>query len=217
MRRFTNRFDAGKLLAMAIDPSSLDHPVVLGLPRGGIPVAFEIARALGAPLKALVVRKVGVPGHEELSMGAIGQGGELIRNESIIGQLAIDDETVQTAIERERIVLSHLQTELGIRGALDIAGRDAVIVDDGLATGASMRVAVAVARLSEPSRIVVAVPVAPPEVAESLAGNVDQIVCLIEPEPFIAVGYWYRDFEQTSTEEVRALLETTSQSRHEQG
>lgn len=210
MRRFANRAAAGRELADVLALESLERPVVLGLPRGGIPVAFAIARSLRAPLGALIVRKLGVPGHEELSMGAIGVGGELIRNESIIRQLGIDDRTLQKVIRSERNILSRLQDDLGAGGEFDVVGRDVVIVDDGLATGATMRAAVAVAKASQPSRIIVAVPVAPPDVCESLLSEVDQVVCLETPEPFLAVGYWYRDFAQTPTSEVRRLLELAS-------
>jgi predicted phosphoribosyltransferase len=206
---FQDRADAGVRLAERLASSDVvgDRPVVLGLPRGGIPVAAPVARALGCPLDVFVVRKLGVPGHEELAMGAIATGGIVVRNEDIIQQLRIDEASLSRVEVAEGAELR--RRELAYRGdrkPVGVAGRDVVIVDDGIATGASMRAAVAAVTAAGPRSIVVAVPVASRQAVDSLAAEADAVVALAVPEPFGAVGSWYRDFTQTSDTEVGELL-----------
>jgi predicted phosphoribosyltransferase len=206
---FQDRADAGVRLAERLSSSDVvgDLPVVLGLPRGGIPVAAPVARALGCPLDVFVVRKLGVPGHEELAMGAIATGGIVVRNEDIIEQLRIDEASLRRVEAAEGAELR--RRELAYRGdrePVGLAGRDVVIVDDGIATGASMRAAVAAVTAAGPRSIVVAVPVASRQAVDSLAAEADAVVALAVPEPFGAVGSWYRDFTQTSDAEVGELL-----------
>lgn len=206
-QRFADRARAGRELASAVRKHEYVNPIVIGLPRGGVPVAFEIAATLQAPLDVLVVRKVGVPGHEELSMGAVGPGGVLIENKTVIDQLGINRATLDSCVERELNVLEGLERSLrGNKKPEPVAKRDVIVVDDGLATGSTMRAAIAVLRGLEPSHITVAIPVAPAEVCSSLRPLVERLICLSTPDPFFAVGFWYRDFSQTSTGEVRRLL-----------
>ena len=195
---------AGELAAYAGNPDVL----VLGLPRGGVVVAYEVATALGAPLDAFVVRKLGVPGHEELAMGAIASGGVLALNTSAVRQLGIDQETINAVVERESRELVRREREFRHgRPALDAKGKIAILVDDGLATGATMHSAVAALRRMEPARVVVAVPVGAPETCAEFRNVADEVVCAVMPEPFWGVGMWYEDFSQTSDEEVKDLLE----------
>lgn len=206
--RFNDRTDAGRRLALALQAQPFANPVVLGLPRGGVPVAYEIASALGAPLDILVVRKVGVPGHEELSMGAVGTGEVFVANSPLIAQLGIDPRVVEA--RKNTAVADLIRLERDLRGAKQpepIEGRDVILVDDGLATGSTMRAALAVLETQKPSRIIVAVPVAPREVCRALEAETDGLVCLEMPEPFLAVGAWYRSFDQTTTDEVKKLLD----------
>lgn len=205
--RFANRHAAGQALAAALHSREFDRPVVYGLPRGGVPVAFEVAKGIKAPLDIVVVRKIGVPGHEELSMGAIGHGGIIVRNESIIRHLGIDLRTLDQIAAVEARNVTRLERELrGDRDRIEAADRDVVLVDDGLATGASMAAAVAIVGQDQPRTITVAIPVAPLEVCDRLRADVDDVVALLTPEHFVAVGFWYRDFDQTSTNEVVQLL-----------
>jgi predicted phosphoribosyltransferase len=181
--------------------------VVLALPRGGVPVAAEVARALGAPLDVLLVRKLGVPGHEEYAMGALAPGGVRILNDEVVSQLGIPPWSIARATEREMRELERRERLYRAgRGPLQLRGRTVILVDDGLATGATMRAAIAALRILEPARIVVAVPVAARESCEALRQEADEVVCAVMPEPFHAVGLWYEDFPQTSDEEVRRLL-----------
>jgi predicted phosphoribosyltransferase len=203
---FRDRADAGRRLAERLGPMTGDV-VVLGLPRGGIPVAYEVARALGAPLDVFVVRKLGVPGHEELAMGAIASGGVRVVNRDVVDALGIpprvlDEVAAAEGRELERRERSYRDG----RPAPEVAGRTVVLVDDGLATGSSMRAAVAALRQLGPERVVVAVPVAAASTCQELRAEVDDVVCSATPEPFVAVGRFYEDFSQTSDEEVRALL-----------
>jgi len=212
--RFTNRFDAGRRLAAAL-ASYAGRPdvLVLALPRGGVPVAFEVARALDAPLDIFVVRKLGVPGHEEFAMGAIATGGVGLIDDAVVRQLGISEREIEVVTRTEQRELERRERQYrGDRPPPDIAGRTVILVDDGLATGASMRVAVAALRREHPARIVVAVPIAPPETCEALRQEADAVVCALSPDPFDAVGLWYDDFEQTTDDEVRALLE---RARHD--
>ena len=206
---FRDRADAGSLLAKKLSGYAGDpQVVVLGLPRGGIPVAYEVAQALGAPLDAFEVRKLGVPGHEELAMGAIGSGGACHLNRKIIAELEIAPETLDAVIACERRELERReQLYRDSRPRPELAGKVVILVDDGIATGASMLAAIAALRRRNPARIVVAVPVAPRESLDDLRPEVDELVCWATPEPFYAVGAAYGDFDQVSDDAVRALLE----------
>lgn len=209
--RFRDRVEAGGRLGEALARKGLagrDDLLVLGLPRGGVPVAAEVARRLGAPLDVLVVRKLGVPGQEELAMGAIAGGGAVVRNEDVIAGLAIPDEVFADVAAREAEELARRERAFrGERGPLDVRGKVVILVDDGLATGSTMRAALRALRPMGPAALVVAVPVAAASTCEALRDECDACACLMTPEPFRAVGLWYDDFAQTSDEEVRALLE----------
>ena len=209
MTIFKNRTDAGRTLAEALSKYEGDPAVVvLALPRGGVPVGFEVANALNAPLDVFLVRKLGVPGHEELAMGAIASAGVLVLNEGVVNTLNISERTVESVATRERAELERRErTYRGNRRPVELAGKIAILVDDGLATGASMRAAVAALRSQQPSRIVVAVPTGPAETCRSFRDQADEVICLTTPGPFAAVGQWYDDFAQTTDEEVRHLLE----------
>jgi len=189
-----------------------DDVIVLALPRGGVPVAFDVAHALHAPLDVFVVRKLGVPGHEELAMGAIASGRVLVVEPSVVEDLAIPMEVVLDVAAREEQERLRREREYrGDRPAPDVRGRTVILVDDGLATGSTMRAAVAALRKLEPAKIVVAVPVAVRSTCEELAEEVDEVVCARTPAPFYAVGEWYADFSQTTDEEVRDLLARAEQ------
>lgn len=205
---FRDRVQAGKLLAKKLRAEGgLAHPLVLALPRGGVPVAFEIARDLEGDLDILLVRKIGVPGEEELALGAIASGGVLVINEALAEQLKISVATIDMLTVREQGEIEHreLLYREG-REPLTIANRAVILVDDGLATGATMLAAVRAVKRQNPKRVVIAVPVAPPAACGEFRHYVDEIVCLYTPEPFYAVGAWYQDFSQTSDHEVRELL-----------
>jgi len=205
---FPDRAEAGRALGrllagLAPRPGRL----VLALPRGGVPVGFEVARALDAPLDAFVVRKLGVPGHEEYAFGAIAAGGVRVLNEEVVRMLGLDDEVVARVTRAEELELE--RRERAYRPGLaapDVRGRVVVLVDDGLATGASMSAAVKALRVRGPERIVVAVPVGAAGTCSMLRRSTDQVVCAMTPEPFGSVGQWYQDFRPTSDAEVRALL-----------
>ena len=204
---FRNRHEAGRLLGEHLAPLRQEQPVVLALPRGGVPVAAEVARALGAPLDVIVVRKLGVPFQPEVGFGAIGEGGVRLFDADLIRRAGITEREVAEVEARERAELDRrVRRYRGDRPPLPIAGRTVVIVDDGLATGGSARAAVQVARAQGARRIVLAVPVAPPETVVQLQDEADQVVSLVTPPRFVAVGLWYDDFEQTSDDEVAALL-----------
>jgi len=206
---FADRADAGRRLGdrLAAVLGPVPDPlgtVVLGLPRGGVVVAAEVARRLGAPLDAFIVRKLGVPGQPELAMGAIAGGGVVVRNQSVIDGRRLSEDTVAAVVAAEREELTRReQAYRGDRPPLDAAGRLAIVVDDGLATGATARAALRAVRAQGPSRLVLAVPVAPPD---AVAGDADELVALARPWPFGSVGRFYRDFAPTTDEEVRALL-----------
>jgi putative phosphoribosyl transferase len=206
--RFEDRREAGRRLAAALrHDAGRPDVVVLGLPRGGVPVAAEVARMLGLPLDVLVVRKLGTPGQEELAMGAIASGGVRVLNPEVVGYLGLPDEVIDRAAEREGRELErrdHLYREG--RPPLSLRGRTAILVDDGVATGSTMKAAVAAVRQLGAARVVVAVPVASREAEQELERLADEVVALATPEPFYAVGLWYGDFAQTSDEEVRQLL-----------
>lgn len=182
--------------------------VVLGLPRGGIPVAAAVAEALHAPLDVLPVRKLGLPGHEEFAMGAIAPGGVRVLDEGTVARFGVPPEAVVRVVEDETRELARRERAYrGERAPTDLRGRTVVLVDDGLATGATMRAALRSVRAAGPARVIVAVPVAPAEAVAQLRREADEIVCLEMPDPFLAVGAWYDDFAQVSDEEVRAVLE----------
>jgi putative phosphoribosyl transferase len=213
--RFRDRREAGRLLAQRLDKyKGRDDLLVLALPRGGVPVAFEVARELLAPLDVLLVRKLGLPGHEELAIGAVATGGVRVLDQSLLLQFGISTETLERIAERERGELQ--RRERAYRGAappLEVRGKTALLIDDGLATGSSMRAAVAALRLRGPAAVVVAVPVAPVSTCAALRDEADDVVCARTPEPFAAVGQWYEDFTQTSDEEVRELLAAAGEPR----
>jgi len=206
--RFRDRADAGRALADELQQyRGRDDVVVLALPRGGVPVGYELARRLDAPLDVFLVRKLGVPGHEELAMGAIASGGVRVLNESVVAELGItDDEIARAAVVAGRELERREHLYRDGRAPVDVARRTVILVDDGLATGASMRAAVIAVRERRPEKVVVAVPVAAERTCRELGAEVDEIVCALTPEPFFAVGTWYDDFAQTTDEEVRELL-----------
>lgn len=207
-QRFHDRHDAGRVLAARLFAyAHRPDVIVLALPRGGVPVAYEVARALGAPLDVFVVRKLGVPGHEELAMGAVATGGVRVLNESVVNTLGIPDDVIDAvAVREERELARRERLYRDARPPPDVRGKTAILVDDGLATGATMHAAIRALRQQHPARIVVAVPVAAPETCEALRAEVDEVICALTPEPFLAVGFWYEDFAQTADDEVRDLL-----------
>lgn len=208
--RYRDRTEAGDLLGaeLARRLGKRDDVVVLALPRGGLPVGHEVARALDAPLDVFVVRKLGVPGHEELAMGAIASGGVRVLNEDVLGYIPIPQRAIEAVAEREKVELERREREYrGNRPPLDVRGKTVIVVDDGLATGSTMRAAVRALRQMDPRAIIVAVPVAARQTCAELRREVDDLVCLRMPDPFEAVGLWYDDFSQTTDEEVHEILE----------
>ena len=202
---FADREEAGRRLASELP--ALDRPVVLGLPRGGVPVAAAVSRALGAPLDVFVVRKLGVPAQPELAMGAVASGGVRVINDDVVRQAGVPASVLDEVTARERVAVeARERLYRGDRSPPLLRGRDIVLVDDGLATGATMRAAVEAVRLHHPSRVVVAVPVAPAETVAAFARDGVEIVCVEAPDSFVAVGSWYRDFGQISDEEVVRLI-----------
>lgn len=203
-----DRTDAGRRLVEPLQRyQGRPDVIVLALPRGGVPVAYEVATALDVRLDLMLVRKLGVPGHEELAMGAIASGGIRILNEDLVQARHIDKATIEAVATREtHELLRRERAYRGTRPAVNLLDQVVILVDDGLATGASMMAAVLATRLQKPARIVIAVPVAPPETAEALRSEVDEVVCPLTPEWFMAIGNWYMDFSQTSDEEVVDLL-----------
>jgi predicted phosphoribosyltransferase len=207
--RFDDRRDAGRRLAERLSHYRGRHDlVVLGLPRGGVPVAFEVSRALAAPLDVFLVRKLGVPGHQELAMGAIASGGVRVLNDDVVSATGVGNAQIEEVGLRELATLERQERAYrGDRPPLDPRGRVTILVDDGLATGATMRAAIEALRDRGTQAIVVAVPTAPTETCQALAREVDEVVCASTPDPFMAVGLWYRDFTPVSDDEVRQLLE----------
>lgn len=203
-----NRKAAGQALAEALhEYRDREDVIVLALPRGGVPVALEVAEALGARLDIMLVRKLGTPGQEELAMGAIASGGSRVINEDIVQALAITPEGIErVAAEEARELTRREQAYRGDRPWPELAHQCVILVDDGLATGATMRAAVAAVRMQHPAHIVVAVPVAPPDTVVKLREQADAVICLEQPEPFRAIGLWYADFSQVSDDEVRRML-----------
>lgn len=205
---------AGQILAEALLPWANRADVrVLALPRGGVPVGFEVAQVLQVPLDVFIVRKLGVPGHEELAMGAIASGGALVLNTDLIQHLGIPRSAIDTAIQRETEELHRRESLYGSDHPLDLENRTVIVVDDGLATGSTMRAAIAAVRQQKASRVIVAVPVAAPDTVASLREEVEAVVCPLTPPGFQAVGQWYSHFEQTTDEEVRELLTRAGRDR----
>ena len=206
--RFLDRRDAGRKLAAHLARYAGDPGVlVLALPRGGVPVAYEIAESLGAPLDVFLVRKLGLPGHEEFAIGAIASGGVVVVNEETLREYGVSRHQVNAVIAAEEQELERRERHYrDDRPFPDVGGRSVILVDDGLATGSTMRAAVAALRQEAPARVIVAVPTAPKETYDEMRTIVDEMVCIMTPDPFYAVGLWYEDFSQTTDEEVRELL-----------
>ena len=210
--RFDNRADAGRQLATLLSEyADRDDVLVFGLPRGGVPVAAEVAAALHAPLDVMVVRKLGAPGQPELAMGAIASGGAYVVNPEVVAQ--VSHEQLDDVIKHEREELVRREREYrGDRAFPDVAGRTVIVIDDGFATGATMRAAVQAMRQYNPREVIVAVPVAPPHVQDSTLREADRFIALLQPTPFYAVGQWYRRFDQTEDIEVTTLLKKSQTS-----
>ncbi len=205
--RFADRYAAGRQLGERLSSLAGEEPVVFGLARGGVPVAYEVARALGAPLDVLVVRKVGAPGNPEYGVGAVAEGGVRVLNHQAIRQLLISDEELEAAVARAQAeVDARVKRYRDDRAVQEVKGRTGIVVDDGLATGGTARAALRAVRARDPRRLVLAVPVGAPDTVESLRKETDEVVCLLEPELLWAVGLWYEDFEQTSDAEIAGLL-----------
>src|SRR6266513_5212340 len=213
-RAFPNRIEAGRLLAEELEKyADRDDVIVLGLPRGGVPVAYEVAKCLRAPLDVFIVRKLGVPGFEELAAGAIASGGVRVLNEDVMRAIPHADEAIEIVTARETEEMQRReQTYREGRSAPELRDRIAILVDDGLATGATMRAAVKALRQRGAAKIVVAVPVGPPDTCKEFEEEADEVVCASAPEFFQAVGQYYEDFSQTSDEEVRELLARAAQT-----
>jgi putative phosphoribosyl transferase len=205
---YRNRSEAGKYLAAQLTRyADRDDLLVLALPRGGVPVAFEVAKELRAPLDIFLVRKLGLPGHEELAMGAIATGGVRVLNDDVVDYLEISDDVIDSIAAEELTELERRERAYrGNRPEPEVRGKTVILVDDGLATGATMRAAASALRQQGPARIVVAVPVSAPETCDEYKMGVDEIICAATPIRFYGVGRWYRDFSQTTDEEVRDLL-----------
>jgi len=208
---FTNRAEAGELLAARFtELADRDNAIVLALPRGGVPVGYQVARSLRVPLDVFVVRKLGVPGHEELAMGAIASGGVRLLNDEVVDALGIPGALIDQVARREQSELDRReQLYRGKRPPVPLTNKTVILVDDGLATGSTMRAAVAAIRRQQPKGIIVAVPVGAPSTCDEMRDVAEDVVCLRTPEPFVAVGLWYRDFGETSDAEVRELLGRT--------
>jgi len=212
--RFRDRSEAGQRLARELAPYADQEGVtVLALPRGGVPVAYEVAKKLNAPLDVFLVRKLGVPGQEELAMGAIASGGVRVLNRDVVALAGVTENVIEAVAARETWELERRERVYRRgRPALSLTGRVVILVDDGLATGASMRAAVRAVQSQGPARIVVAVPTAPPDTCESLGREVDEVICVLRPDRFRSVGTWYDDFSQTTDAEVQQLLDETFRS-----
>lgn len=209
---FTDRSEAGRQLAARLEKyADRADVLVLALPRGGVPVGYEVARALHAPMEVFIVRKLGVPGHEEFAMGAVATGGVRVLNDQVVSALGIPEYVIDAVAVWEQQELERRErTYRGNRPPPDVREKTVILVDDGLATGSTMLAAVKALHKLGPARIVVAVPVASPDTCELLKTEVDDVVCAVTPEPFYAVGLWYRDFSQTTDEEVRELLQQSA-------
>lgn len=208
MKLFADRKEAGEKLAQKLSEyTSADNVVVLGLPRGGVPVAYEVAKAIQSPMDIFLVRKLGVPGHEELAMGAIASGGVRVLNDSLIDQLAITDKMLASVAAQEQQELERRERVYrGDNPRVELTDKKAILVDDGIATGASMKAAIEALRAHKPEKIIVAVPVSPPDTYMEIKEQVDEFVCIDTPQPFYGVGMWYEDFSQTTDEEVKKYM-----------
>lgn len=217
LKPFRDRIEAGMQLAARLTHyGGSQDTIVLALPRGGVPVGFEIARALSAPLDVFLVRKLGLPGQQELAMGAIATGGVRVLNRDVVAYLAIPQRIIDAVTRQEQQELDRRERLYrGDRPAPELRGMTVILVDDGLATGSTMRAAIAALKKLEPARVVVAVPVAPPSTVEELVNEVDDVVCLLTPESFDGVGRWYQDFSQTTDQEVRVLLDRAKSQRRQ--
>jgi putative phosphoribosyl transferase len=215
IQRFGNRTEAGLLLAKKLaDYADRPDVLVLALPRGGVPVGFEVAKALHAPLDVVIVRKLGTPGQEELAMGAITSGGVRVLNDRVVQALGISEKEIDSVAAKEQKELERRERLYrGRRAAPEVCNRTVILVDDGIATGTTIRVAIAALKTQSPSRLIVAVPVAPLSTCEELEQEVDKVVCLLSPQEFWAISLWYENFPQTSDEEVCNLLERADRER----
>lgn len=215
MRLFHDRIEAGKGLARELsDYGELEDVIVLGLARGGLPVAKQVAEELNAPLDVFLVRKLGVPGHEELAMGAIASGGIRVLNEEVVSSLGIDRDTIGRVADKEQEELERREQKYrGSRSRIPLEGKLAILVDDGIATGASMRAAVKALRVQNPKQIIVAVPTSAPETCAEFEDLVDEVICVHTPSPFYSVGAWYEKFPQVNDEQVRRILQETRASQ----
>ncbi|HVL98605.1 MAG TPA: phosphoribosyltransferase family protein [Egibacteraceae bacterium] len=215
---FADRRDAGRQLAQRLTRYAGEDTVVLALPRGGVPVAAEVAAALGARLEVMVARKLGAPGRPELGVGAIAEGGEPLLDEQTLAMLGLEEADLARVIEAERAELDRrVRQYRGGRPLPDLSGRTVVLVDDGLATGVTARAALQSLREHRPARLVMAAPVSAPQTADRIAEEADDVVVVATPEPFTAVGQWYRDFHQTADEEVLALLGAVASPQDPEG
>jgi predicted phosphoribosyltransferase len=213
---FRDRREAGRVLASLLKSyAGKDDVVVLALPRGGVPVAYEVASALGAPLDVFLVRKLGTPGHRELAMGAIASGGVRVLNDDVVRWYGIPESAIQSVAREEAAELGRRERAYRDgRPAPDLTNRSVILVDDGLATGSTMRAAAQAVRLHRPARVVVAVPVGSRQTCSEIAAVADEVICAWMPEPFSAVGQWYLNFDQTDDDEVRELLQKSTPTTH---
>jgi putative phosphoribosyl transferase len=213
---FRDRRDAGRVLASHLAPyASSDDVVVLALPRGGVPVGYEVASALGAPLDVFLVRKLGTPGHRELAMGAIASGGVRVLNEEVVSWYGIPESAIEQVAREETAELERRERAYREdRPAPELANRVIILVDDGLATGSTMRAAAQAVRQHRPSRVIIAVPVGARQTCRDMTAVADEVICARMPEPFSAVGQWYVDFDQTEDAEVRELLQKSTPATH---
>lgn len=218
MRQFKDRMQAGRLLAQHLAPySRRSDVVVLALPRGGVPVGFSLATAMQVALDVLIVRKLGVPGHEEYAMGALAEGGLCIMQHEVVERLRLSTSAVDAVVQRESVELERRQKQYRAeRPPPALHDRIVILVDDGLATGSTMRAAIAAVRRQQPARIIVAVPVAAPDTCEELRAEVDEMLCLLAPYPFYSVSMWYEKFDQTSDDDVKQLLERPTHPAQEE-
>jgi len=211
---FSNRTEAGQLLALHLAAyTGLEDWVVLALPRGGVPVAYPVAKKLKLPLELFLVRKLGVPGQEELAMGAIASNGVVVFNQAVLQQLELSQNEINAVIEKEKETLQTYQASyIGERKLINLYNKNIILIDDGIATGATIRVAISALRQSSCGKLVVGVPLGPPDVVQSLRPKVDEFICLQTPEPFFAIGNWYENFDQTEDSEVIDLLKKSTGS-----
>lgn len=211
---FKDRVEAGQILANRLTKYASEKPLVLGLPRGGVPVAYEVAKSLKAPLDVYVVRKLGTPGREELAMGAVATGGVRVLNHPVVESLHISDEAIEAETRKEREEVERRERKYrGDRPPLDVTNRTVLLIDDGIATGSTIKAAITALKKQKAGKIVVAVPVAPASTIEELKKEVDEVVCVSTPEYFFAISVWYDSFPQTTDEEVRELLKKTEMKK----